>query len=56
MSETSYAEGTVLTCTHEQCGCRILVETACHCESEATATYSCACGAPMVVVAAEMVG
>ena len=27
----NYAEGTLLTCGHEGCGCRIRVEVACHC-------------------------
>jgi hypothetical protein len=51
MSATKYPEGTVLTCTHD-CGCRIVIQRACQCESEAGATYTCACGTPMVVVSA----
>lgn len=42
-------EGTVLTCTHEDCDCRVRIETACHCEG-AGADYVCSCGAPMVEV------
>ena len=45
-----YAEGTVLTCTHEDCPCRVRVETACHCPT-AGEPYRCTCGAPMVEVA-----
>lgn len=48
---TAVAEGTVLTCSHGHCGCRVVVQTVCHCDNEAGATYTCACGAPMVAVA-----
>ena len=41
------AEGTVLTCSHAHCGCRIVVTSACGCDHEDGATYTCACGAPM---------
>ncbi len=46
---TDYAQGTVLTCTHDDCLCRIRVETECHCTS-AGDPYRCTCGAPMVEV------
>ncbi len=49
MSST-VAEGTVLTCSHGHCGCRVVVQNACGCEADAGATYTCACGAPMVAV------
>jgi hypothetical protein len=49
MSST-VTEGTVLSCSHGHCGCRVVVQNECHCESEAGATYTCACGAPMVPV------
>lgn len=41
--------GTVLTCAHEGCGCRIRVESECHCEGPET-SYKCTCGADMVPV------
>lgn len=44
-----YAEGTVLTCTHEDCSCRVLIQAECHCPGAAAGTaYRCACGAEMV--------
>lgn len=43
--------GTVLTCTHEHCDCRVLIQTECHCEGVTPQSpYVCACGAPMVAV------
>lgn len=46
-----YPRGTVMTCTHEGCGCRVVIENECHC-SEVTpeSTYVCACGAPLLPV------
>ena len=49
---TEYAEGTVLTCSHEDCPCRMRVEVACHCAT-AGEPYRCTCGAPMVEVATD---
>ena len=46
---TIYSRGTVLTCTHDDCGCRIRVESECHC-ADAGKAYQCTCGAPMVEV------
>jgi metallothionein len=44
-------QGTVLSCAHEGCGCQIVVQKVCHCEGTTPdSTYTCACGAPMVVV------
>ncbi|MBS1695166.1 MAG: metallothionein [Actinobacteria bacterium] len=48
----SYEQGTVLTCSHDGCGCRVRVETECHCAG-ATEPYRCSCGAEMVAVDAE---
>lgn len=48
----SYAQDTVLTCAHGDCGCRIRVESVCECEN-AGAPYVCTCGAPMVEVVAQ---
>jgi metallothionein len=45
----NYTEGTVLTCTHEECSCRILIQTECHCpEVTDESTYRCVCGAELV--------
>lgn len=44
---TERPQGTVLTCSHGDCGCRIRVEAECHCEG-AGGAYVCTCGAPMV--------
>jgi len=48
---TNYAQGTVLTCSHEDCGCRVRVEEECHCAGAGDA-YRCSCGADMVPVEA----
>ena len=47
---TQVTKGTVLTCGHEGCDCRIRIDEECHCPS-GDQTYTCACGAPMVEVA-----
>ncbi|HEU0191598.1 MAG TPA: metallothionein [Mycobacterium sp.] len=39
----NFAEGTLLTCGHEGCGCRVRIEVACHCDG-ADASYRCVCG------------
>ncbi len=44
---TQYSKGTVLTCEHEGCGCRVRIEEECHCPSGGQ-PYTCACGAPLV--------
>ncbi|MBV8995722.1 MAG: metallothionein [Pseudonocardiales bacterium] len=46
---TQYSKGTVLTCAHEGCDCRVHIEEECHCPS-ADGGYMCACGAPLVEV------
>jgi hypothetical protein len=46
---TPTTEGTVLTCSHGDCGCRIRIETECHCP-DAGRPYTCSCGAPMIEV------
>jgi len=56
MTETEFTEGTVLTCTHEDCDCRLLVQKACHCAGEAGTGYCCTCGAPMVAVVLQRTG
>lgn len=45
----NYPTGTVLTCGHGDCGCRIRIEAECHCAG-ADGSYVCSCGAPMVEV------
>lgn len=45
---TQYSEGTVLTCAHEGCNCRVHIVEECHCPSGGQ--YMCACGAPLVEV------
>ena len=44
-----YTTGTVLTCSHEDCNCRVQIEAECDCV-DAGAPYTCTCGAPMVQV------
>ncbi|WP_102143557.1 metallothionein [Mycobacterium hubeiense] len=45
----NYESGTLLTCSHIGCPCRLRVEVECHC-SGATESYRCTCGAEMVPV------
>lgn len=40
---TNYDAGTLLTCGHEGCGCRVRIEVPCHC-SGAGEPYRCTCG------------
>jgi hypothetical protein len=42
-------EGTLLSCVHDDCGCRLRVEVECTCP-EAGTPYVCTCGAEMVPV------
>ena len=46
---TTYSQGAVLTCTHDECNCRIRVETECDCAG-ARQAYMCTCGAEMIEV------
>lgn len=46
---TQYSKGTVLTCAHEGCDCRVHIDEECHCPA-ADQGYMCACGAPLVEV------
>ena len=50
MPAADFPEGTVLTCGHEGCGCRVVVQHACECVSAPGAPYTCSCGSPMVIV------
>jgi hypothetical protein len=45
----NYAQGTLLSCVHEDCPCRIRVEVECTCP-DAGEAYKCTCGAEMVAV------
>jgi hypothetical protein len=48
---SKYPAGTVLTCTHEHCDCRVLIQSECHCEGvDDRSSYTCACGAELVPV------
>lgn len=44
---TQYTKGTVLTCEHGGCSCRVRIEEECHCPS-GDRSYTCSCGAPLV--------
>lgn len=44
-----YETGTLLTCGHQGCGCRVRVEVACHCSGPGEA-YLCTCGDQLVAV------
>jgi len=46
---TNYDAGTLLTCEHEGCGCRVRIEVKCHCPSSDEA-YRCTCGEELVPV------
>jgi metallothionein len=48
----SYEAGTLLTCKHEGCGCRVRIEAECHC-ADAVEAYRCSCGTEMVPVDAD---
>jgi metallothionein len=47
--EMANEAGTLLTCGHEGCGCRVRIEVECHCDG-ADQAYRCACGDEMVAV------
>ncbi|HEU0088137.1 MAG TPA: metallothionein [Pseudonocardiaceae bacterium] len=50
-----YRKGTVLTCEHADCDCRVRIEEECHCPTGGD-SYMCACGAPLVEVAEASAG
>jgi hypothetical protein len=50
---SKYATGTVLTCGHESCSCRVRIEAKCDCVG-AGSSYVCTCGEPMVVIDSEV--
>jgi hypothetical protein len=45
----NYQAGTLLSCGHDECPCRVRVEVECHCD-DAGEAYRCSCGAAMVPV------
>ena len=45
----SYQPGALITCSHDDCGCRIRVEVECYCP-DAGGAYRCTCGAEMIEV------
>jgi metallothionein len=49
VEKMSNEAGTLLSCGHDGCGCRVRIEVACHC-SGADQAYICKCGDEMVVV------
>jgi metallothionein len=50
VKKMSNEAGTLLSCGHDGCGCRVRIEVACHC-SGAEQAYICKCGDEMVEVA-----
>ena len=44
----THEAGTVLTCGHDDCGCRVRIEVPCHCEGGEP--YRCTCGDDLVPV------
>ena len=42
-------KGTALTCGHESCGCRVLIDEVCTCPGGSD-HYTCICGSPMAAV------
>jgi hypothetical protein len=49
VEKMSNEAGTLLSCGHDGCGCRVRIEVACHCSGTDQA-YICKCGDEMVVV------
>lgn len=47
---TTQESATVLTCEHEDCGCRVQIQVPCGCEGSDQGSYVCACGADLVPV------
>ena len=44
-----YTKGMVLTCTHQECNCRIVIQEECHCPGVTPdSTYVCACGTQLL--------
>jgi hypothetical protein len=49
VEKMSNEAGTLLSCGHDGCGCRVRIEVACHCSGDQA--YVCKCGDEMVEVA-----
>lgn len=49
-SQGAHSQGTLLTCAHGDCGCRVRIEVECHCDGPGE-SYVCICGDRMVEVA-----
>jgi metallothionein len=49
VEKMSNEAGTLLSCGHDGCGCRVRIEVACHCSGDHA--YICKCGDEMVEVA-----
>jgi hypothetical protein len=45
----NYEAGTMLTCGHEGCGCRVRIEVPCHCSGSGE-PYRCTCGSALTPV------
>nr|WP_082982916.1 metallothionein [Mycobacterium sp. 1423905.2] len=45
----NYEAGTVLSCGHDHCGCRVVIEHKCECSGSGE-PYRCTCGAELVPV------
>ena len=46
---TSYPRGTILTCTHTDCNCRVLIQEECRCTGAVgPSTYQRTCGAELI--------
>ncbi|MEB3903721.1 metallothionein [Mycobacterium ulcerans] len=45
----THEAGTMLTCGHERCGCRVRIEVPCHCSGSGE-PYRCTCGDALVPV------
>ena len=48
-TKMSYEAGTLLSCGHDGCGCRVRIEVPCHCSGDHA--YVCKCGDDMVEIA-----
>ena len=46
----TYEKGTLLTCEHEGCGCRVLIQEQCNCSGADNSNYTCGCGAKLIPV------
>jgi hypothetical protein len=48
---STYKKGTVLSCAHKDCNCRLLIQEECHCEGVTDdSIYRCVCGSELTPV------